>query len=268
MDNLTQYEPLVQPLFEEAPIPAPPMDTWFVEAQQPLVIEEVREQPDSFDFTVAPQHFPVDSVTWQGWSPERIDDILREEYLLDWLSWHPDTPVPAIPMDSWFQETQQPTPGLKPVQHPDSFDVTATPQHFPVPEESWKGYAPERVDDLRPVQHPDAFNHTFTPGEFGIPEMSWLGYQPTTIDDIPREEYLFEWHAWHTDTPVVDVSPNMDSWFMEAQLPTIETQPEQPESIFYVINPADFVIPPIVGPCPPGSGAFRTFEGFRAYCGF
>ncbi len=209
----------------------PPMDSWFVEAQQPVLPDPVHEQPDSFDFTVAPQHFPVDSESWKGEAPERIDD-------------------------------------LRPVQHPESFDYTFRPGDFAIPEESWRGFYPDHIDDLKPVQQPEASGEYVFTASGAFPELSWLGYQPATIDDIPREEYLFEWHAWHTDTPVVDVAPSMDSWFMEAQLPTIETQPEQPESIFYVINPADFVIPPIVGPCPPGSGAFRTFEGFRAYCGF
>ena len=200
-----QYQAVVEPVLVPVAVAVPSMDSWFVEAQQPLREIVSAQQPDAITYVPALGQFSIPESSWEGIYPERVDDIPRLQYLNEGHFWNTDTPISVPSLDSWFQEVQQP------------------------------------LQPILPTQQPDAITYVPALGQFPIPESSWEGTFPASVDTVPQLQYLHEWHFWHPETPVV--VPPLDSWFVEVQQPQLADPTQQPDPTTYLPAVPQFPVP-------------------------
>ena len=281
--SFIQYQAIAEPVFIPAAIAVPSLDSWFVEAQQPLQEIAPAQQPDTITYVPSLGQFPIPELSWEGIYPAHVDDIPRLQHNYEFHFWNTETPTAEVipSMDSWFVEAQQPVQKLIPTIQPDAITYIPALGQFPIPESSWEGVYPNRIEDIARLQHgyefhfwntetpsavvvpsmdswfqelqqplqsiipaiqPDSLTYIPSLGQFSIPELSWEGKAPVRIDDILRLQYLNEGHFWNPETPVF--VPPLDSWFKETQQSLQEITPaQQPDAITYMPSLGQFPIP-------------------------
>ena len=257
-------------------VDVPSMDSWFRPASEPLFIKESLVNEGLWVGVLEPTLFIVPEFPdwWQQTNePVRVKPTLVNEgwFALDYNEIIVAVPVPA--MDSWFRPASEPTLPLEPL-NTGSYVSTLEPTLFVVPEFDWEQPTNEPII---PLKQPQPFVFDF-PWETILAIEVIFDWWVQANEPIIQKQFLIldtsidvfeqsiiadsKFPDWFVlaQTPIIPlpvnlgyevkpleptlfVIPTLDTWFKQAEEPTLPRQPLVNEGIWVgVLEPSLFAI--------------------------